>query len=66
MVKKKKVRIVAKKFSETDINSIELLIDNMCFILFVKGGKGFTQSAFLSIFCAPLLADLFPYAYKVS
>ena len=65
--KKKKIRIVAKRFSETDINNIELLIDNMSFILFfVKGGKGFTQSAFLSIFCAPLLADLFPNAYKGS
>ena len=44
---KKKARIVAKSFSETNINNIELLIDNMCFILFVKGENGFTQSAFL-------------------
>ena len=30
--KKKKARIVAKKFSETNINSIEFLIDNECVI----------------------------------
>ena len=39
--KKKKIRIVAKRFSETDINNIELLIDNMSFIFFLlREGRG--------------------------
>ena len=50
---KKEARIVAKKFSETNINNIEFLIDNECVILIFKG---FTQSAFLWAFSVLLFS----------
>ena len=48
-----------KKFSETDINILEFLIDNI-YVIF--GGRVFQHSRQN---CVPLLTDLFLYSYEV-
>ena len=55
-----------KKFSETDINMLEFLIDNMDNIFVIFGGRVFQQtvSIHMGTSCGPLLADLFLYSYE--
>jgi hypothetical protein len=52
-----------KKFSATDINMLEVLIDNICVIF---GGRVFQQTVGIPMGtnCAPLLTDLFLYSYE--
>ena len=50
-----------KKFSETDINMLEFLIDNMDNIFVIFGGR---VGIHVGISCAPLLIDLFLYSYE--
>ena len=56
-----------KKFSETDINMLEFLIDNMDNIFVIFGGRVFQQtvSIHMGTSCGPLLADLFLYSHEV-
>ena len=56
-----------KKFSETDINMLEFLIDNIDNIFVIFGGRVFQQtvSIHMGTSCGPLLADLFLYSYEV-
>jgi len=55
-----------KKFSETDINMLEFLIDNIDNIFVIFGGRVFQQTVgiHMGTNCAPLLADLFLYSYE--
>ena len=55
-----------KKFSETDINMLEFLIDNMDNIFVIFGGRVFQQTVCIPMGtnCAPLLINLFRYLYE--
>jgi len=55
-----------KKFSETDINMLEFLIDKIDSIFVIFGGRVFQQTVGIRMGtnCAPLLADLFLYSYE--
>jgi len=56
-----------KKFSETDINMLGFLIDNMDNTFVIFGGRVFQQTGgiHMGTRCAPLLADLFLYSHEV-
>ena len=61
--RKKKPTDSPKKFSETDINMVEVLIDNI-FAMFNVGFFQQTVDILMGTNCAPILTYLFLYSYR--